>query len=437
MLSSGAMRIPVYVALLCALPRIAALYWFSPDTTGFYYWEASDALLRTGSLQVGGIVDTSMEPLYPALLAALRAIGGGSLTFVLLAQIAIASAAGAVLYRVTEDLADQRAAVIAAVLYAFDPYLVRQSVSLVEITLCVALLVAAARAYSRGDSVHHTLVAGILLGLAVVARFSFLPVAAGALALMLWRRRWVPFAVCAVAVAVPAAAWMLRTHAINGALVPTRIGVNLFISTNQYADQVVPLRNVDLLLPWTYEVVARDTPAASLTDVELQRVVDDALFGKAVAFARAHPLVTAKLKLRNLAYTIAPVLLPLDRTPRTTGVTIDDGRVRISDLEQRPLSEHIIYSTSRLVLLIGACAGLFLRRGCWSRGDTFLCLVAASVIGVQTVFFPTSRLLAPMAFVMMFYTGVAVSALVDRARERRGSPRRDSREAISGGRPPR
>jgi uncharacterized membrane protein YccC len=59
-------------------------------------------------------------------------------------------------------------------------------------------------------------------------------------------------------------------------------------------------------------------------------------------------------------------------------------------------------------------AGLVLRRGRWKLGDAYLLVVAASVVLVCTVFFPTSRLLAPMAFVLMVYTAVAVDSLMAR-----------------------
>lgn len=410
------MRTRAFLALLCAVPRIAALFWFPPDASTFHYWDAATALLASGTLEAFGAVDTATEPLYPAFLAVLRAIGGDSLTFVALAQIAVASVAGVLLHRVTADIAGSRAAAVTFALYAFDPYLVRQSPSPIEITLSVALLIAAVWSYTRRESPAQAMTTGLLLGLAVLTRFALLPVALGTLGLILWRRRWREAAAFALATALLVGGWMVRTYAINGALVPTRIGINLFISTCEHADDVVPLRNVDLLVPWALEQVDRELDTASLTETQARRVRDDVLFGKAIAFVRDRPVTAVKLKLRNLGYSVAPMLLPVDREERDARLTIDAGRVQISGLRPRSLVDHVLYSGTRLILLLGACAGLALRAGRWHRTDGMLLVIAASIIGVQTVFFPTSRLLAPLAIVTMIYTGVAVGGRVKRER---------------------
>jgi 4-amino-4-deoxy-L-arabinose transferase-like glycosyltransferase len=399
----------ILVFALCAIPRVLALFWFPPDTSVFYYWDASEGLLARGAPALDGVIDTSTEPLYPALLAVLRAVGRDSVTVVLLAQIAIASGAGVLLYRLTEDLAGSRVAAVTAALYAFDPYLVRQSASPVEITVCTALLIAAAWSYARGTSTAGAIGTGVLAALAALTRFSLLPVAAGGLGLLLRERRWRHAMAFAIAAAIPVGAWMLSTYATNGALVPTRVGINLFVSTCEYADQIVPLRNVDLLVPWAYEAVERELSGTPMSETDRQRALDDALLAKAVAFVREHPVTTVRLKLRNLAYTVAPVLLPLERKPRSAVATIEDGRVRISGLERRPFVDHALYSTSRLLLVAGACVGLWRRRGRWQRGDAMLVAIAASIVVVQAVFFPTSRLLAPMAFVLMIYCAIALT----------------------------
>jgi len=44
------------------------------------------------------------------------------------------------------------------------------------------------------------------------------------------------------------------------------------------------------------------------------------------------------------------------------------------------------------------------------------------VIGVNAIFFPTSRLLAPMTFVLIFYTAVALDRLVNRRGDRSVQP---------------
>lgn len=393
------------IAMGCLAPRLAALAWFAPDASVFYYWDASAQFFRHVAPLIDGVVDTSIEPLYPALLALLRTAGGDSLHAAMAAQAVLGAAAGPLLFQLTNRLGGPRAAAIATTLYAIDPYLVRQSVSPVEITLCTALLVAAAWAYARGASVRWAAATGLLVALAILTRFSLAPIALGTIALMLVARRWTSAVCFTVAVALPVGAWMLRMHAVNGTVVPTRAGINLFVSTNDYAGDIVPLRNVDVLVPWAYETVAADVPPAGLTAPERHRALDDALFARAIAWARAHPRETLGLKLRNLAFTVAPVLLPLERKPRDASARIEGGRVIVTGLEPRPLVDHILYSASRLLLLVGAVAGLTQRRGSWHHTDGFLAVVAGTIIVVQTVFFPTSRLLATGAFVWMIWAG--------------------------------
>ena len=64
-------------------------------------------------------------------------------------------------------------------------------------------------------------------------------------------------------------------------------------------------------------------------------------------------------------------------------------------------------ATATLVL---ACAGIYVRRRqLWL--DRFLLLTLAVFAAVHAVFFPTTRLVAPMYFVLMFYAGVAADVL--------------------------
>jgi hypothetical protein len=133
---------------------------------------------------------------------------------------------------------------MAAALYAFDPYLVRQSGSPVEITLCTTLLAAAVWLYARGDSPRHAAATGFLLGAAALTRFSLLPVAAGAHGFWLWRRQWRQAAVFTLAVA-SRSAYGCCGRTLNGAVVLTRRDQPVRVD-QRYASQIVPVRNTDL-----------------------------------------------------------------------------------------------------------------------------------------------------------------------------------------------
>jgi hypothetical protein len=83
--------------------------------------------------------------------------------------------------------------------------------------------------------------------------------------------------------------------------------------------------------------------------------------------------------------------------------------VVIENVVLRPLLWEVLHTIAATLVMVSAAAGLFLRRR-RLRQEAFLGCVAASVILVQTVFFPTTRLLAPMLFVLMFYAGCAIDA---------------------------
>jgi len=101
-------------------------------------------------------------------------------------------------------------------------------------------------------------------------------------------------------------------------------------------------------------------------------------------------------------------------------VTVD-GRLEIPDQPRRPWIFEVVSAAFQALLLVGGVVGLAARRARW-RDDAFLILVAATIVGVQTVFFPTSRLLAPMTFVLIFYTAVSLDRLVNRRGDRSVQP---------------
>ena len=388
------------VFVLCLAPRLVALWWWPPDTTVYYYWDTSGAILAEASYT---------EPLYPAFLAAARWLTGDSLTLVMGCQTLLASLGGVLVYRLTSQIVSARAAVVSAILYAFDPYLVRQSVSPVEITACTVLLIAAGLALAGDVTRRHAAVAGLCLAGASLTRFSLLPVAATTMLLVTFARprNVARAAAFAVAAGAPIAAWMLWTYTTFGVVAPSRIGINLFISTSQYTGQV---RDVDLLVSWAHDITEPELPRHPLSEAERYRIRDRILLKKALRFAREHPVETAKIKLTNLALSMSPLLLPLDYKTRNAFAVVDGGRVRTVGLEPRPLRDRVVYVASRAVLLCGAVAGLIVR---WRRrtlADNYMIGVAAVVLLVCTLFFPTSRLLAPMAFVLMIYSAAAIDA---------------------------
>src|SRR5262249_35140119 len=130
---------------------------------------------------------------------------------------------------------------------------------------------------------------------------------------------------------------------------------------------------------------------------------------------RTHPWDALLLKARNAAYCALPRLLPY--TERRGSADIVDGVLVVPAQAARPLAFELAAGGFQAVLLAGAAAGLWKRRYHLAGADAVLLLIAGSIIAVNVVFFPTTRLLAPMTFVLMFYTA---NAWPERSRGRRG-----------------
>ena len=402
------------VFLACLAPRLAALALWPADSDTLYY-ALSTGLARDGQFAINGGVTTRIEPFYPVALAAGRLVTGDRVAAVLVLQILAASAGGVLLFLFTRDrLRDERAAWIAALLYAASPYLIRQSVAFMEVTAAIALLIAAAwwlasLPPSGGRSAWlpasaGSFVLGVLVGAIVLTRFSFLPIAIGGVLLLLWRSGLKSAILAAAGVCALVIPWMLYSRAVSGMALPPRIGENLFMSTSEYARPIVPTLNIDLLVPLVGELVRQEMNRRG-TDTYGLAAQDDLLMQWTIDFARAHPLDTIGMKLKNVAFIFQPRLLPFYEM--VGHAALQDGRLVIPEQKRRPLLFEIAAAGFQSVLLIGGIAGFVIRRRLW-RDDAFLVIVAVSVIGVNAAFFPTSRLLAPMTFVWMFYAAVGV-----------------------------
>jgi hypothetical protein len=396
-------RQAVAILLGCALPRVCAVLVWPPDTGTLYYQLADDIATR-GTAAFAGAIGQRIEPMYPLWLAAGRVIGGNHPLGLVLLQIGVASAAGVLLFSFTRALAGRRTAAIAAALYAASPYLIRQSVAFMEITLAASLLLAFAWTAPRWRNPRIAAAAGAILGAAVLTRVSFLPIAAGGI-LLVARAGFRSAAAAAAACAAILGAWTVCARMAGGSPFPARLGENLLVSTSEWSRAVVPQTNADVLLP-IVDARARETLRSRGVTNPAPRDVDTVMLEEALAFARAHPLDTALLKLRNAAYCLQPRLLPF--TERRGSAEIVDGALVIPPQAARPLAFELAAGGFQAVLLAGAAAGLWKRRSQLAGADAVLLLIAGSVLAVTIVFFPTTRLLAPMMFVLMFYTAAAV-----------------------------
>jgi 4-amino-4-deoxy-L-arabinose transferase-like glycosyltransferase len=401
--------------LLAALARLAALLYF-PYPEPNYYWTLSDNIVTNQQFAFEGGPTTYIEPLYPAFLAGARLVSGDVLWLVLLLQIAVASAGAVLVYQICRSMGGSpRAATIGALFYALDPYFVRQSVSFIEVPFLVTLLLwtlqqvlaatavdVAAPTAARSVPRSRQVLVGALLGALVLTRASLGPLVAMAIALLAWRRGWRSALLAAATTALVVSPWIVRSYRLDGSLLPSRLGENLFASTSEYAIGFLPEHDIDLLMPLAYEIVDREL--GDVPPSELPVATDRLLRDRALQFARSHPRETLALKARNVLYLFWPGLLPVEAKSDETSVVFENSRVRIVGAEPRPRSWEWLHFTVRALLLVSAVAGLFIRRRRW-REDAILYAVILTVAVVHVVFFPTTRLLAPMTAILMIYAG--------------------------------
>jgi hypothetical protein len=381
---------------LCAAPRIAALVYFTnpPETQ---YAALARSLAGAHRYWLDGVPTARIEPLCPLLFAA----SWLPVRSMLVLPLALASLAGVTFFSLARNATnDVRAAWIAVLLYAWSPYLIRQAASPMEVTVAVPLLMFAAWRVRDVRTPVRAAIAGLLFGAIVLTRFAFLPIAIAGVWLVSARdglRRGALAGVVAIACVVP---WVAYSRVTDGSFWPSRVGENLYVGTNEWTRMVVPQTNVDVLMPLVTDVVNGETNP------------DRVLLRHAVDYALQHPLSVATLKLRNLLYSLQPRLLPF--TERAGSAALVDGVLVLPEQRPRPAAYEWIAGVFQGVLLAGGAVGLWERRKRLPE-DAFPLIVLGGILAVNVIFYPTTRLLAPASFVLMFYTAVACTGLRRRA----------------------
>ena len=160
-------------------------------------------------------------------------LAGHSVLLVQVIQCIVAACGAVFLYRLAASLTGtRRVGAIAAVLYAGYPLLVRHSPDRTDAALMTTLLIAFAAEFVTATTPRRAARAGIWLGLAVLTRAMALPLIPLAAAIQWWngaRRSAAALTVTALVVVAP---YAVRNYALNGAMLPTRSGLNLFISNS-------------------------------------------------------------------------------------------------------------------------------------------------------------------------------------------------------------
>ena len=199
---------PLQLALLALILRIGALLLQGHDTINWdganFARTAENVHKGLGYVGMRGTTNLEHEPLYPLLIAAVLPLYANAENI----GIAISLLAGALfvvpLYLIARLIYDERVALIAAVLAAVHPFLIKLSVQVLTEPLYYALAaggIYALLAFVQRQSNKHALVCGALFGLAYLTRSE-------------------GFLFMVVAVAVVLVAQIVRYHSTTAALRP-------------------------------------------------------------------------------------------------------------------------------------------------------------------------------------------------------------------------
>ena len=399
---------------LAAAVRFLYLALARPEFT-IYYWDASTSLLIDGTISSGGVRTALLEPLYPIFLAALRWLFGDRPVLVQGAQALVASAGAVGLYRRTLALTGKfRPAAAAAALFALYPLLIRHAVDGTESALLTTLLIAFACQFVTMSSASDAAATGIWLGLAILTRSVALPLIVVAPVVCAFRhRRTAPGLTLAAAALLVTAPAGLRNYALNGGVLPSRVGLNLFKANCSYAPSVSAEYGPDILLGYAASRLAQEGLDDLPETPQSEQMQETAYWRMAVAEIRQHPIDTLLLKVRNLFGFFSPTLVPRRQVTEASTIIFEPaGQAIVTDTVERPLFHRVTYSASYTAVILLAAAGLYARRRGLSD-DAILWCILLTFAAVYAVFTPTTRYRVPVDFVLLFYAAVGLDAAIE------------------------
>jgi hypothetical protein len=401
------------VSLWACAAAVRLLYLAArrPEFT-IYYWQAASALRTDGSLSIEGVPTTALEPVYPLFLALSRSLVGDRPLVVQGIQALVAAFGAVYLCRLTLALTGRRQPAIAsALLFAVYPMLVRHAVDGTESALVTLFLIAFAYHFVTVRRTRDAAAAGAWLGVAILTRSVALPLLAIAPLLLTARRGGRAAAAMTGVSLLVLAPFAIRNLALNGAALPTRSGLNLFLSNNEYSAGVIPGYGPYILLPYAQSRLAAEGLADRPPTPANEQQEDAAYRRMAASDMKARPGETVRLKAANVVRFFSPLLVPRFTITKETTIALGaSGQSIVTNAGSRPLIDRIAYSVSYGLVLALAAAGVWMRHRDL-RADGILWSVLLTFAAVHALFFPSTRYRTPVDFVFLFYAGIATAAI--------------------------
>ncbi|MBI4243118.1 MAG: hypothetical protein HY606_03420 [Planctomycetes bacterium] len=390
------------IFLFCFTPRL--IYFIAvPDRTynDSIYWNAAGGLLYDYTFIRAELRDTTQDFLYVIFLYLARWFTFDTYFAAMIIQIIFECIGCVYLYKLTSQLAKSSfCSWTAVLLYSLHPYLVRQSVAIIEVPLLSALLIITCYYFVSEKFIRYS----VLTGLTILCRPTLLPVFGFAIFILLFRRRlvdafltfFVPLLIC-----LP---FYLRNYHVGGVLLPARSGWNLIKGNCEYSDKVIPAYSVDLLDDYLSKMWHSENPGGE----DIKWVDQDRFYTKkAVQFIKENPLRTLKLRLLNILYLYYPGIVPFNPVDNKTKLVISDGGIRVENVPQRGRLADLAYSVYFTPLFLLFLAGMYIRRASWKK-EYFLYLIIICFTAVYSVYWPGTRLRAPMDFILIFFAACAL-----------------------------
>ena len=413
----------VVIALVAAVPRLVALLVERDDILAAFVDKSDDfarTFLDSGTFGfIPGVPSAYTQPLYGFFLIPIYWVSDRSWLSVGLAQIAVAVVTAWLVFAIGRRVANERVALLGAVLSTVHPYLVWHDVhmnrEILDQALAAAIVLLALVAAERGASLWWAAVLGAALGTAILgnARLVLLPLVVG-----LWvfaRRGWAHEGLSALLVACAAAGlvlapWVVRNRVSVGCFAITTDSRALWKANN--------LNTYDVLAGggWIDDVPPHPGSGPSPQDagaiyartgriVEVDECAQMRFYRQEVIeFWREHPDEKLRLAGQSVRLLWQPNVLETEGRPGA-GTWRDTARS--------------IVEPAFMIALYGlAAVGLFvLPRG-------FLTLVLL-LLGYQTLvamlFAGATRYRVPWDFLIALLAAAGLDVLLRRLRSRRSS----------------
>ncbi len=404
-----------FLSLVYFVPRLISLTFHFPpiNLTSAYlkmsdYWELSHDLLHHRMLGLGGTPTTGFEPLYPLFLALARRMTGDHVFLVMVLQILVGLIGCLYLYKLACLLSkNKRVGLITALLYSLYPYLIYQTGTVTEITLFATLLIISAYYYCKPMNLKNSIYTGTFFGLTLLTRAAALPIIVLAIGALIIRKFYRYALVTSALVIIFFAPLSIRNYRIDGSLFLTRGGENFFDANLEYSDKIIPRYSIDLLNRYVYRLLGTERPDLAF-GIGTGKERDQFFTQKAWEFIKANPWRTLKLKIKNVGYLFYPRLVPFYPMQRDSKlVWHKDGSIQVKNLGRRSLFNELSYTISYSFILLTALVGIYIRRKEF-KTDLILYLIAFSFIVTYSIYFPTTRLRAPMDFILIFFSACAI-----------------------------